>query len=49
MFEKPGLKGVFEKPGLKGVFHVSDTRGGSYYTMGKFVRLESSGEVLGAN
>ena len=37
------------KPGLKGIFHVSATRGGSDYTMGRVVRLESSGEILGAN
>ena len=30
-------------------FLVSDTRGGGDYTVGRFVRLESSGEILGAN
>ena len=38
-----------EKPSLKGWFHVSDTRGGGDYTMARIVRLESSGEILGAN
>ena len=37
------------KPGLKGLFYVSDTLGRSDYTMGRVVRLESSGEILGAN
>ena len=30
------------------MFHVSDTRGRSDYTMGRVVRMESSGEILGA-
>ena len=38
-----------EKPKLKGLFHVSDTRGGDDYTMGRVVMLESSGEILAAN
>ena len=37
------------KPGLKGLFNDSATRGGSDYTMRRVVRLESSGEILGAN
>ena len=28
---------------------VSDTRGGSDYTMGRAVRLENYGEILGTN
>ena len=35
--------------GMKGLLHVSATRGGSAYDMGRVVRLESSGEILGAN
>ena len=35
--------------GSKGLFHVSVTRGGSEYTMGRVVRLESSGEISGVN
>ena len=39
-----------EKPRLKGLFHVFDTRGGGDYTvLGWVVRLESSGEIIGAN
>ena len=37
-----------EKPRLKGLFHVFDTRRGNDYTMGRVIRLESSGEILGA-
>ena len=38
-----------EKPRLKELFHVSDNRAGSDYTTGTVVRLECSGEILGAN
>ena len=38
-----------EKPRLKGLFQVSDTRGGVDYTMGRIVKLDNSGEILGAN
>ena len=38
-----------EKPRLKILFHVSDTRGRSDYTVGRVVRLENSGEIMGAN
>jgi len=38
-----------DKPRLKGLLHVSDTRGGSDYTMGRVVRLENASEILGAN
>ena len=31
-----------------GVFQVSETRGGSDYIMGRVVRSESFGEILGA-
>ena len=37
------------KPRLKGLIHVSATRGGSDYAMGRVVRLENSGEILGAD
>ena len=33
---------------LETLFHVSNIRGGSDYTVGLFVRLESSGGILGA-
>ena len=33
-----------EKHRLKGFLHVSDTRGGGDHTVGRFVRMESSGE-----
>ena len=32
-----------------GLSHVSDTRRGVDYIMGRVVRLKSSGEILGAN
>ena len=35
---------MMEKPRVKGFSIVSDTRGGGDYTVGKVVRLESSGE-----
>ena len=35
-----------DKPRLKSLFHVSDTRGGRDYTVGRFVTLESSGKIL---
>ena len=40
-----------EKLRLKGLFHVKvlDTRGECDYTVGRVVRLESSGEILRAN
>ena len=38
-----------EKPRLNGLFHVSDTRGGGDYILGKVVMLESSGEILVEN
>ena len=38
-----------QKPRLKGLFSVSDTHGGSDYTMGRVVRLESSGKILRVN
>ena len=38
-----------EKPKLKGLIHVTNTRGGSDFTMGRVVRLESSSEILGAD
>ena len=34
------------KPGLKGLLYVSATRGGSDYTMGRVVRLESSDKLI---
>ena len=37
------------KPGLNCLLHVSATRGKSDYTMGRGARVESSGEILGAN
>ena len=38
-----------EKSRLKGIFLASDNRGGGDYTVGRVVRLERSGEILGAN
>ena len=38
-----------EETEIEDLFHVSDTRKGGNYTVGRVVRLESSGEILGAN
>ena len=38
-----------KEQGLKGVFHVSGTNWGGDYIVGRVVRLESSGEILGDN
>ena len=40
---------TMEKLRLKGLFHISVTRGGSDFTMGSVVRLESFGKILGTN
>ena len=37
------------KTRLEGAFHVSDTQEGGDHTVGRVVRLEISGEILGAN
>ena len=36
-----------EKPRLESVFHVSESLGGGVYIVGRVVRLESSGKILG--
>ena len=47
--EEEQAGGRMEKSELKGLFQVFYTRWGSDYTMGRIVRLESSGKILGAN
>ena len=39
---------IMEKPRLKGLFLVFDTRRGGVQIVGRFVRLESSGEIMEA-
>ena len=36
------------KPRLKDFFLFADTRGGTDYNVGRLVRLEGSGEIMGA-
>ena len=40
---------IMEKPRLRSFFLVSVTRGGGVHIVGRFVRLESSGEIMGEN
>ena len=45
----PKSKAIEESTEIEGFFLVSDTRGEGDNTVGRVVRLESSGEILGAN
>ena len=40
---------MMEEPRSEGLNHVSEIRGGGDYTVGRVVRLEGSGEILGTN
>ena len=38
---------LMEVPRLKGTFHVSETSGGGDHIVGKVIKLNGSGEILG--